>query len=132
MKQAESIQAYPISPDFGDPGACANRLYQSSPAKNGLGTRLGPSRTHCGMLITVDYSEDAYGSRTRTPVHLLVDSHRLYRTVACSSRSACTRCVAFFALPSLSEYSGRLATHGWWHVLCDGGILHSLPMIDLL
>ena len=29
LKQAESIQAYPISPDFGDPGACANRLYQA-------------------------------------------------------------------------------------------------------
>ena len=26
MKQAESIQAYPISP-YGDPGACANILY---------------------------------------------------------------------------------------------------------
>ena len=59
------------------------------------------------------------------PVHLPVDSHRLFRTVACSSRSDCTRCVVFFSLPSLSEYPGRLATHGWnfvWHALCDGGM----------
>ena len=67
--------------------------------------------------------------------HLPVDSHRLFRTMACSSRSECTRCVVFFSLASLSEYPGRLATHGWnfvWHALCDGGMLHSLPMIDLL
>ena len=69
------------------------------------------------------------------PVHLPVNAHQLFRTMACSSRSECTRCVVFFSLASLSEYSGRLATHGWnfvWHTLCDGGMLHSLPMIDLL
>ena len=41
----------------------------------------------------------------------------------------------FFSLASLSEYPGGLATHGCnfvWHALCDGGMLHSLPMIDLL
>ena len=74
MKQAESIQAYPISPDFGDPGACANRLYQavfSSPAKNGLGTRLRicqnidfwrpssslmTSRVFCAVVMTMTMS----------------------------------------------------------------------------
>ena len=69
------------------------------------------------------------------PVRLPVDSHRLFRTMACSSRSECTRCVVFFSLASLSEYPGRLATHRWkfvWHALCDGGMLHSPPMIDLL
>ena len=30
------------------------------------------------------------------PVHLPVDSHRLFRTVACSSRCDCTRRVVFF------------------------------------
>ena len=49
-------------------------------------------------------------------------------------RSECTRCVVFFSLASLSKCPGRLATHGWnfvWHALCDGGMLHSLPMINL-
>ena len=69
------------------------------------------------------------------PVHLPVDSHRLFRTVACSSRSDCTRCAVFVSLASLSEYPRRLATHGWnfvRHALRDGGMLYSLPMIDLL
>ena len=63
------------------------------------------------------------------PVHLPVDSNQLFRTVACSSRSECTRCVVFFSLASLSEYPGRLATHGWNCVLVvrDGGVLHSSP-----
>ena len=61
------------------------------------------------------------------PVHLPVDSHRLFQTMACSSRSECTRCVVFFSLASLSEYPGRLATHGWNCVLVvrDGDVLHS-------
>ena len=36
----------------------------------------------------------------------------------------------FFSLASLSEYPGRLATHGWNCVLVvrDGGVLHSSPL----
>ena len=36
----------------------------------------------------------------------------------------------FFSLASLSEYPGRLATHGWNCVLAvrDGGVLHSSPL----
>ena len=63
-------------------------------------------------------------SRTRS---LYIYSHQLFRTVACSSRSDCTRCVVFFSLASLSEYPGRLATHGCNCVLVvrDAGVLHS-------
>ena len=49
------------------------------------------------------------------PAHLPVDSYRLFRTVACISRSDCTRCVVFASRASLSEYLG-----GW---LCTGGIV---------
>ena len=50
------------------------------------------------------------------PVHLPVDSHQLFRTIACSSRSECTRYVVFSHLQfhpcvaSLPGYSERLAS----------------------
>ena len=63
-------------------------------------------------------------------VHLPVDSHQLFRTVACSNRSECTRCAVPLPLASLSECPGRLAMHGWKCVLavCDGGVWHSSPL----
>ena len=43
------------------------------------------------------------------------------------------RCFFSHLPASLNTLGGWL--HGWnfvWHALCDGGMLHSLPMIDLL